>query len=284
MKPYCFSANPCALNYRVDTISALEARTEGWAAGLQLAALALQNLPNSHAFIQTFHGTHRYILDYLAEEVLRQQAEEIRNFLFQTAVLEKFNAPLCNAITGRSDSQAVLAHLEQANLFIIPLDNERIWYRYHHLFADYLRTGLTKPEQALLQAKASHWYEANDLVFEAVKYAFLSENFELAADVIERVIQKVSAWSSGEMATWVGWLDSLATFRCCNPDRRYACTLPEFGIFRGALYWLRNTWIRPNNRCAKCPTTDPNTEKLLAISALYRGSLAGNYGDIPDRY
>ncbi len=130
------------LDLTPQSVDDLEKRTEGWAVGLQLAGLALQSLPDPQKFIETFRGSHRYVLDYLAEEVLRQQGEEVRRFLAQTSVLERLNASLCNALTERNDSQSVLTRLEQSNLFIIPLDNERGWYRYHHLFADYLRTEL----------------------------------------------------------------------------------------------------------------------------------------------
>jgi LuxR family transcriptional regulator, maltose regulon positive regulatory protein len=190
-------------------ISALEDRTEGWAAGLQLASLALQNLPDQQDFIRTFHGSHRYILDYLAEEVIRQQGEDICRFLMQTSVLDRFNAPLCDAITGRSDSQSLIAHLEAANLFLVPLDHARDWYRYHHLFGDYLRTGLSTSEQADLLEKASAWHAAQDLPFEAVRYALASGNMDYAADLIDRVIQYVTAWSSGAVSILTSWLDAL---------------------------------------------------------------------------
>ena len=267
------------LKLAAETVSTLEARTEGWVVGLQLAALALQNLPNPHEFIQTFRGTHRYLLDYLAEEVLRQQDEEIRNFLFQTAVLEKFNAPLCNALTGRSDSQDLLSRLEQANLFIIPLDNERIWYRYHHLFADYLRTGLTKFEQALLQEKASHWYEENDLVFEAVKHAFLSENLEMTANVIERVIQKASAWSGGEITTLVGWLDALPgqllqskPALCLHASRAW--------YIAGRINLSEKYLDLAEQSLKESSTSDLHTRTLLAISAERRAALAAMRGNL----
>jgi LuxR family transcriptional regulator, maltose regulon positive regulatory protein len=267
------------LKLAAETISTLEARTEGWAAGLQLAALALQNLPDSHEFIRTFHGTHRYILDYLAEEVLRQQDEETRNFLFQTAVLEKFNAPLCNAVTGRSDSQDLLLQLEHANLFIIPLDNERIWYRYHHLFADYLRTGLTKLEQAQLQEKASHWYEENDLVFEAVKHAFLSQNMEMTANVIERVIQKPSAWSGGEISTLVGWLDALPAqllqskpALCLHASRAW--------YIAGRINLSEKYLDLAEHSLKESSTSDLHPQTLLAISAERRAALAAIRGDL----
>jgi LuxR family transcriptional regulator, maltose regulon positive regulatory protein len=267
------------LNLEMESVNSLEKRTEGWAAGLQLAAMALQNLPNPQDFIQTFRGSHRYILDYLAEEVLRQQDEEIRNFLFQTAVLEKFCAPLCNAVTGGSNSQDVLAHLEQANLFIIPLDDERIWYRYHHLFADYLRTGLSTSEQALLQVKASHWYEENDLVFEAVKYAFLSGNLEMAADVIERVIQKASAWTGGEITTLVGWLDALPVQLLRS--RPVLCLHASRAWFIAGRIELSEKYLDlVEQSLEEGSATGLHSGKLLALAAERRAALAVLRGDL----
>jgi LuxR family maltose regulon positive regulatory protein len=267
------------LELPAETVSTLEARTEGWAVGLQLAALALQNLPNPHEFIQNFHGTHRYILDYLAEEVLRQQDKEIRDFLFQTAILEKFNAPLCNAVTGRSDSHELLSRLEQANLFIIPLDNERVWYRYHHLFGDYLRTGLTKSEQALLEEKAARWYEENDLVFEAVKHAFLSENLEMTADVIERVIQKASAWSAGEITTLVGWLDALPGQLL--QSKPALCLHASRAWYIAGRIGLSEKYLNlAEQSLRESPTSDLDTRTLLAISAERRASLAALRGEL----
>jgi LuxR family transcriptional regulator, maltose regulon positive regulatory protein len=261
------------LNLEMESVSTLEERTEGWAAGMQLAAMALQNLPNQQDFIQTFRGSHRYILDYLAEEVLRQQSGEIRNFLFRTAVLEKFNAQLCNAVSGYSDSQNLIFHLEKTNLFIIPLDNERIWYRYHHLFAEYLRTGLTRSEQQLLQEKASQWYEENDLVFEAVKYAFLSGNMELAANVIERVIQKVSAWSSGEITTLVGWLEALPA-QLLRARPALSLQASRVWYIRGRIELAEKYLDLAEQALQELPKGGPHTEKLLAIAAVYRSSLA----------
>jgi LuxR family maltose regulon positive regulatory protein len=267
------------LNLEVESVNSLEERTEGWAAGLQLAAMALQNLPNPQDFIQTFRGSHRYILDYLAEEVLRQQDEGIRNFLLQTAVLEKFSAPLCNAVTGGSNSQDLLSHLEQANLFIIPLDHERIWYRYHHLFADYLQTGLSKSEQALLQEKASRWYEENDLVFEAVKYAFRSGNLEMTADVIERVIQKASAWSGGEITTLVGWLDALPVQLLRS--RPVLCLYASRAWYIAGRIELSENYLNlAEQSLRESPTADQPTGKLLAIAAERRASLAVLRGDV----
>ena len=261
------------------TINTIEVRTEGWAVGLQLAALALQNLPNPHEFIRTFNGTHRYILDYLAEEVLRQKDEGTRNYLFQTAVLEKFNASLCNSITGRSDSQELLHELEQANLFITPLDNERNWYRYHPLFADYLRTGLTITEQARLHELASQWYEANDLAFEAVKHAFLSENLEETVNVIERVIQKPTVWSGGEISILVGWLDALPSqllqskpALCLHASRAW--------YIAGRINLSEKYLDLAEQALRESPTLYQHTRTLLAISAERRAALAALRGDI----
>ncbi len=130
------------LNLSVENIAALETRTEGWIAGLQLAALSMQGREDIASFIQAFTGSHRFVLDYLVEEVLQHQSEHIRRFLLQTAILDRFCAPLCNAVTGREDGKEMLEFLERSNLFLIPLDDKRQWYRYHHLFADVLQTHL----------------------------------------------------------------------------------------------------------------------------------------------
>ena len=134
-----------------DDIHTLETRTEGWIAGLQMAAISLQDISDPHTFVTAFSGDDRYIADYLLEEVLQRQPAEFQKFLLQTALLERLNADLCDSLTGRSDSQTVLNSLERANLFIIPLDNRREWFRYHHLFAHLLQQRFINfhgPEQA----------------------------------------------------------------------------------------------------------------------------------------
>ncbi len=267
------------LDLTPQSVDDLEKRTEGWAVGLQLAGLALQSLPDPQKFIETFRGSHRYVLDYLAEEVLRQQGEDLRRFLAQTSILERLNASLCNALTERSDSQTVLTRLEQSNLFIIPLDNERNWYRYHHLFADYLRTELTKPETAAFHKKAAIWYEENDLVFEAVKYAFLSGNLEMTANVIERVIQKVSAWSGGEITTLVGWLDALPVQLLRS--RPALCVHASRAWYIAGQIELSEKYLDlAEQSLRESPTPDLHTGKLLAITAERRASLALLHGDV----
>jgi LuxR family maltose regulon positive regulatory protein len=152
------------LKLLAEDIAALETRTEGWIAGLQLAALSMQGREDTASFILAFTGSHRFVLDYLAEEVLQHQAEHLRNFLLQTAILDKLCAPLCNAVTMREDGKEILDTLERSNLFLIPLDDQRQWYRYHHLFAEVLLTHLmeAQPEQiSNLHQRASAWYEQN---------------------------------------------------------------------------------------------------------------------------
>ena len=152
------------LNLSAEDIAALETRTEGWIAGLQLAALSMQGRSDTASFIQAFTGSHRFVLDYLVEEVLQHQPEHVRSFLLQTAILDRFCAPLCNAVTEREDGKEMLETLERSNLFVIPLDDQRQWYRYHHLFADVLQAHLmeAQPEQvSSLHQRASAWYEQN---------------------------------------------------------------------------------------------------------------------------
>ena len=191
-------------------IAALDARTEGWIAGLQMAALSMQGRQDVSRFIKAFSGSHRFILDYLVEEVLDQQPSDIQEFLLKTSILERMTAPLCDAVTGRDDSQAVLTRLEQANLFLIPLDDERNWYRYHHLFADLLRVRLegTRPEQTLaLHRQASEWYEQNGLIAEAVSHALAAGDLKR----VERLVEgnALAILDHGELTTLVGWLDAL---------------------------------------------------------------------------
>ena len=198
------------LNLAAEDINTLEIRTEGWIAGLQLVALALQGRADTTAFIQAFTGSHRFVLDYLVEEVLQRQPEPVRTFLLQTAVLNRLHSTLCNAVTGQENGTEMLATLERSNLFIVPLDNERQWYRYHHLFADVLQAHLTaaQPNQApKLHQRASHWYEQHHLPVEAIHHAFAAEDFERAASLIQR------AWpimrQSYHETTLLNWVSAL---------------------------------------------------------------------------
>ena len=199
------------LDFSADDVAALESRTEGWIAGLQLAALSMQGTNDISGFINSFTGTHRYIIDYLADEVLLQCSEAVNAFLLQTSILSRLSASLCNALTGQPDGQAILTQLEQANLFLVPLDNERRWYRYHHLFADLLRQRLhhqhTLDEVTQLHHRASQWFEANGLLSEALHHAFVTQDFERAARLMgEHVTEKIMR---GDISTVRDWLEPL---------------------------------------------------------------------------
>lgn len=205
------------LRLLAEDIAALETRTEGWIAGLQLAALSMQGRRDLSGFIQAFTGSHVYIIDYLTEEVLRRQPESMQTFLLQTSILDRLCGPLCDAVTGRNDGQVMLERLQHLNLFIIPLDDERHWYRYHHLFAEVLRARLQQAilsprggaqEAAELHRRAGLWYEQQGLMAEAVEHALAGGNFEAAAGLIERIDLKV--FSQGAIQyTLKKWLASL---------------------------------------------------------------------------
>ncbi|HEX9028407.1 MAG TPA: LuxR C-terminal-related transcriptional regulator [Anaerolineales bacterium] len=200
-----------------ENIAALEARTEGWIAGLQMAALSMQGLQDISGFIRTFSGSHRFILDYLAEEVLARQPEPIQRFLLHTSILGRMNGPLCEAVMAANTAdnrplvsgQQVLEALERSNLFLVPLDNERHWYRYHHLFAELLHARLqqTAPERiAGLHLRASEWYDRNGFPVEAVQHSFAAQDYRRAAELIEQHGQE--RWSFSD-ATFLNIISKL---------------------------------------------------------------------------
>ena len=189
-------------------VTALEKRTEGWIAGLQLAALSLQGRENISDFVAAFSGNDRYIVDYLLEEVLQRQPSNVRRFLLQTAILERLSGALCDAVTDQTGGQNMLETLERSNLFLIPLDNKRQWYRYHHLFADVLQAHAERPEYIpSLHGRASKWYEQHDLFSEAIHHALAAQAFERAAGLIERVWPTMRRRQ--RETTVLGWITSL---------------------------------------------------------------------------
>ena len=191
-------------------VSALEQRTEGWIAGLQLAALSLQGREDIPDFVAAFSGDDRYIVDYLLEEVLQRQPDRVRRFLLQTAVLERLSGSLCDAVTDQNDGQEMLEALERGNLFIIPLDNKRQWYRYHHLFADVLQAHalMEWPERMPgLHERASEWYEQNGLFSDAIRHALAAHDFERAAGLIEQMWPTMRRRQ--RETTVLGWITSL---------------------------------------------------------------------------
>ena len=201
-----------AMGLRLSTvdIAALVTRTEGWIAGLQLAAISLQGHKDASQFIASFSGSDRLVLDYLIEEILDQQPAHIRAFLLHTAICDRFTGALCDALTGQEDGQQILETLERSNLFIVPLDNERFWYRYHHLFSELLRQRLlqARPESVIqLHEQASVWYEQNELPDEAIKHSLRAEDFERAAYLIEAEAEAL--WHRGKQTKLRQWLNTL---------------------------------------------------------------------------
>lgn len=275
---YQFFTTSMKLDVSNEVTNTLDERTEGWAVGLQLAGLALQNQADPMRFIETFRGSHRYVLDFLAEEVIHQQKEEVRSFLMQTSILERFNAQVCCALTDRHDAQATILHLEQANLFIVPLDDDRIWYRYHHLFSEYLRTLLNKSEQNDLYKKAATWFAANNLMVEAVQYALQSEDSDWAAKIIDQALTTAATWSGGNVALLTSWLDALPLSAFHNQ--------PELSLNASRVLYLSGRFDQAlqlielaEQGLVSLPAT-AHTEQLDALAALYRGAIAAVRGQV----
>src|SRR6266567_5648127 len=219
-------------------IATLEARTEGWIAGLQLAALSMQGRKDIPGFLEAFSGSHRYIIDYLVQEVLARQPEPVQTFLLQTAILERLQGSLCEAVMGEmrepgeeASGQAMLEQLEQANLFLTPLDDERLWYRYHQLFAEALRHRLQRRHPALvpeLHRRASAWYEQQGLTHDAVHHALAATDFAQAAHLIEQAFN--SLVRRGEIATLQRWAAAL-------PDELVRSNI-ELSVLQGWLLFV----------------------------------------------
>ncbi len=179
------------LHLTAPDMAALEARTEGWIAALQLAALSMQGRDDVAGFIAGFAGDDRYVVDYLVEEVVQRQSSLVQAFLLQTSILDRLSGALCDAVTGQAGGKAMLESLDRGNLFLVPLDDQRRWYRYHHLFADVLQARLVdeQPDQVPnLHRRASEWYERNGEPSAAIGHALAGEDFGRAADLIERAI------------------------------------------------------------------------------------------------
>jgi LuxR family maltose regulon positive regulatory protein len=270
------------LNLLPDDIAALEARTEGWIAGLQLAAISMRGKEDVAGFIKSFTGSHRFVLDYLAEEVLQHQPERERSFLLQTSILNSLCGPLCDAVTGRDDSGEMLDMLERGNMFVVPLDDRRRWYRYHHLFADVLqaRAMAGQPDQLPgLHLRASLWYERSGLRAEAVHHALAAQDFERAAELIEL------AWPAAEegnipMLAWLGWVkmlpDGLVSARPAL-NVWYAFALLVNGDMEAAEARFADAERWPD----AADTITAHSEALQAAISIGRAFIAQALGNIP---
>ena len=281
------------LNLSDDDVAALESRTEGWIAGLQLAALSMQGREDSASFIQAFTGSHRFVLDYLAEEVLQRQSEPIRNFLLRTSILDRFCASLCNTVTERQDGKELLDILEHSNLFLIPLDDQRQWYRYHRLFADVLQTRLMEAQRDAVtvpHSRASAWYEQNGFRSDAIRHSLAAREFERAADLIELAYPVMSI--NRQFATMLGWLKAL-------PDevvrvRPMLCFGYAFSSMsrgenesveshlRDAEHWLNMVEQSDSLPAGMVVVDKKEFRRLPGLIALTRGGQALGRGDMPE--
>ena len=272
------------LNLSDDDVAALEARTEGWIAGLQLAALSMQGYQDTTSFIKSFTGSHRFVLDYLIEEVLQQQSESTQTFLLRTSLLDRMCGPLCDAVLHDSSGpgQKTLEHLERANLFIIPLDSERHWYRYHHLFADLLRQRLGKNlspgEITELHIRASEWYEQNGLMLEAFQHALLAGEFVRAARLAEDVWQDMER--SFQTAAWLGWVKKL--------PNEVVYSRPRLCVLLGRAYSdagevdLSETYLQNAERALADALERDESKSLPVTIALIRANNAQIQGNLAE--
>lgn len=259
------------LNLSREDIAPLLERTEGWIASLRLAGLSLQGRKDPSEFIQSFAGSHRFIVDYLVEEVLERQPPEVREFLLKTSLLERLNASLCDALTGREDSQKMLEGLERANLFLISLDDDRHWYRYHHLFADFLRARLSQlyPAYVLpLHLQAAAWLEQNGFIDAAVQHLFSAKAWAEAMRLIGAHLHLKTI--QGETLTIVHWLSALPEeVLAANPKLALLYTVPltVMGHFPEAEKWLQISESKIG-------------DSLQGEHAAARAFLAGTRGDL----
>jgi LuxR family maltose regulon positive regulatory protein len=283
------------LTLTAQDVDALEGRTEGWIAALQLAALSMQGRDDVAAFIAGFTGDDRYIVDYLAEEVLQRQPEDVQLFLLQTSILDRLCGTLCDAISGQDGGSARLVALERRNLFLVPLDDRRQWYRYHQLFADVLQTRLLaeRPDDiADLHRRASAWYQGSGEMSEAIRHSLAGEDFERAADLVELSIPAMRR-SRGEAAVH-NWLRALpdevvrARPVLCVGFAGALLTIGEFdGVeprLRDAERWLDATGALVGGQGTPAQMVvvdDDEFTRIPAMIGMYRAALAMARGDIP---
>jgi len=288
-------------------VAALETRTEGWAAGLQLAALSVRGHAASSghspdgtaAFVEAFTGSHRYVLDYLLEEVLATQPEKVRAFLLDTSVLEQLTGPLCDAVTGGSDGQQVLESLERNNLFLVPLDDERREYRYHHLFVDALRARAEDPERARhLHLAASTWHAKHGTLPDAIRHALAAGDPEHAADLVELALPSARHHRQDlVLSTWLSALpDDVKRRRALLATQMVPASLSA-GDLAGAERWLdhgdealRQAAHEPAQGSSRLPrpgrladamrAREQELGSLPAQAAVYRAAVAQARGDV----
>jgi LuxR family maltose regulon positive regulatory protein len=265
-----------------EDIAALETRTEGWIAGLQLAAISMQGHKDATSFIESFTGSHRFVLDYLVEEVLQQQPESVQAFLLRTSILDRLCGPLCDTVlqSPSASGQVTLEYIDHANLFLVPLDDERRWYRYHHLFAELLRQRLhlradssTDGEErgsvAELHGRASAWYEDHGLEVDAFRHAAAANDVERAERLIEG--EGVPLYFRGTVAPVLKWLESL-------PETAFDARPSLWVVYASVLLLVDHTAVEQKLRAAEAALqgteTDDKTRDLVGRIASLRATLA----------
>src|SRR5687768_2363695 len=274
------------LHLSAEDVAALEDRTEGWIAGLQLAALSMQGYQDVAGFIQAFAGDNRYIVDYLIEEVLQRQPEAVRSFLLQTSILERLNGSLCDAVTGQEEGRMRLETLQRGNFFLIPLDDKRHWYRYHHLFADVLHMHLMteQPEQvSVLHRRASEWYEESGSPADAIRHALAGGDFERSADLIERA--QPAMGQTRQEAALLGWFRALPDELLWNRpvlSVHYAGTLLQNGQFEGVERRLQDAerWLVEDIGERPVFVDEEAFRRLPGFVAMYHAAIALARGDV----
>jgi LuxR family maltose regulon positive regulatory protein len=279
-------------------VAALEARTEGWAAGLQLAALATRGRTGTDdigGFVDAFAGSHRFVLDYLLEEVLRSQPDDVRRFLLDTSILHELTGPLCDAVTGRRDGQQLLEALERSNLFVVALDDRRQWFRYHHLFADALRAQLISGHRDRipgLHRAAAHWYADEGLLADAVPHALASDDTEYAAELVELALPELRRRRHDRvLREWVQALPADAVRRSALLATTFAWTRLSDGDLPGVESWLASAQAAlrpvadssaalagPLSEVARARETE--LRGLPATIEIYHASVAQARGDV----
>jgi len=263
------------LDLSVSDIRVLADHTEGWIAGLQMAAVSLQGRGDASGFIKSFTGSNRYILDYLVEEVLSRQPETIQRFLLKTSILDRLTGPLCEVLSGQPDSGAILEQLERNNLFILPLDSERSWYRYHLLFADLLRRRaeqIYSRQMPELHRLASHWYEENDMITEAIDQTLAQRDFQRAMELIGNHTQPTLMRS--EFATVLRWIEAL--------PQELVCTRPLLCVYHALGLLMAGAPMNQIQAQIDAAVQSGSSDSIAGQLAAFRAFLSAIQGDIEE--
>ncbi|MBN1814112.1 MAG: helix-turn-helix transcriptional regulator, partial [Anaerolineae bacterium] len=264
-----------------EDVEVLEARTEGWVVGLQLAALSLQGRVDAHEFITTFSGGHHSVLEYLTHEVMRRQPQSVQDFLMQTSTLDRLCGPLCDAVTGGDDGEAMLAHLRQRNLFLLTLDDEHHWHRYYHLFADLLGNLLRKawPPESIqeLHLRACDWCARNRFVADAVNHAVAAKDFERTAQLIED--NSLAIVTRGELTTLLRWIEALP--EDVARERPWLCIHQAWPLTFAGKADAAGALLQRIERQVAPGDLRPDAEEILGNVAAMRAMLAMMGGNMP---